>query len=94
MKVARNIIIVVLCCLTFCIKAQPPLPSSHGGWKRVQIVDNTPCEQRFYFNNSTGQFEPMTYSSPLATATLLLVGLSAGFVAVKCYRNGKDVSEK
>lgn len=94
MKATKNIIIVILCCLTLCTKAQPPLPSNHGSWKQVQVVDNMQYEQRYYFNNSTGQFEPMSYSSPLATATLLLVSLSAGFVAIRCYRNGKDVSEK
>ena len=95
MKATKNIIIVILCCLTLCTKAQqPPLPSNHGNWKQVQVVDNMQYEQRYYFNNSTGQFEPMSYSSPLATATLLLVSLSAGFVAIRCYRNGKDVSEK
>lgn len=88
----KILIILIFSFVTCFAFAQPPVPSTHGGWNYRESVES-PYQHRFY-NNATGSFEPMETSSPLGTNVSLLLTLACGYVVVKICRNCKIKTEK
>ena len=65
---------VLLACSTLVLKADPPLPA-------------TPSEA--IANQSNQGIQTQTDNTPIAPATLLLLGLAGSFAGVKIYKNNK-----
>lgn len=74
----KNFIVILFVFTTSIIFAQPPLPpTNHGGFSG-SLPNN-----RYVYNNSTGQFELYNEQSPIGTSTLALIILSSLYVLTK-----------
>lgn len=80
----------ILCCV-FCLSlavAQPPMPNAHGAWNEKVTVE-TPYRQLYRYDIKTERFVPYGNTTPVSTATVLLLSLACLYTAARIYRNRK-----
>ena len=79
MKKAISIMALFLCLSSAVMAQTPPVPFGTGGFNET--------------NGRTTQNTVKGAGTPIAPATLLLLGLAGGFAGVKIYRNNKKEEE-
>lgn len=88
----RILISLVFCLIVQISFAQPPVPSTHGGWNYREQVSSP--YQYSYYDNAREEFVPVGASAPLNPNSLLLFAMALSFVSLKIYLNGRSKIEK